>query len=670
MGFQGKAQRVRRAVVAVAAVAAVSSTVAARALDAGSLLAPVLGPAGPAAAGVTPFAAAGGGYAAFATGTVLHAGLAGAVAGLDFVSSTAATTAEPTTSPTRSELGRVALPVLPARGSYGAGTGLGVDVGLVPGLAAGLFGNAQASAPPSTSPVEQEAAPISLAPLVSLTPFRAGAQALSSPAACVLGSNLASGHGEAADLTLAGRSALQGLQIGTGPAAAGTGAQALSRSESRTAIVAGSEPGRLGLLAETSEVLGPLTLLAGTGNQTTVELRGPWALRVTADGRAGSVSYGPQGMAPAEAAVVVRNAAGAVVAQASAAQIASAGAGGVHLTVAGVGDIAVGEQPRTRGRTVAPAALGTSTEAAVDLVRVRLLGQDVRLGHMEAAVAVPSGGVTCPGLEVSVAPGGVTARPGADVGVTVRVHNPNEGTVSGLTVAGRMDADPGVAVAAAPAGSGNVVVPNGAAFRLSTPLGPGQTVELPGRVHVDAASGPGRLRFGASASGRYGDGPLAVAAAGAGATDGVAVTGPATPPGSQNPAVGKAPATAGAPAPAGGGGRKPTRLSAGVTGAAGSAASAAPAAPAPTVSAPAPAPAVEPAPAAPAPASGPAEAPAPAQAPPAAPAPEQTAAPSPRHRGGSTDRGRWAWGGAAAVFLVAVFGAAVTRLIGGAAPRP
>src|SRR5439155_112818 len=162
-----KAQRARRA-VAVAAVMAVASTTAARALDAGSLLAPVLGPLsgapGPAGA-VAPFSAPGGGYAAFATGTVLHAGLAGAVAGLDFVS----------------------------------------------------------------------------------------------------------GSSEAADLTIAGQGGIHGLWIGTGPGAAGTGAGALSRSESRTAVVPGSVSGRLGLMAETSEALGPLTLLAGTAGPTTVE---------------------------------------------------------------------------------------------------------------------------------------------------------------------------------------------------------------------------------------------------------------------------------------------------------------------------------------------------------------------------------------------------------------
>src|SRR5205085_7244094 len=99
----------------------------------------------------------------------------------------------------------------------------------------------------------------------------------------------------------------------------------------------------------------------------------------------------------------------AVVGQASAAQVRLAGGGGVHLAVAGGGEIVVGEQPRTRGRTIAPTALGTSTEAAVDLVRVRLLGQDVRLGHMEAAVAVPPAGVTCPGLGVTVTPDASTA---------------------------------------------------------------------------------------------------------------------------------------------------------------------------------------------------------------------------------------------------------------------
>ena len=76
---------------------------------------------------------------------------------------------------------------------------------------------------------------------------------------------------------------------------AGGATHPLSTSESRTAIVPGSTAGRLGLMGETSQLLGPVTLLAGTANQTTVEVKGQWLLRVSADGRTGAVSYGPQG---------------------------------------------------------------------------------------------------------------------------------------------------------------------------------------------------------------------------------------------------------------------------------------------------------------------------------------------------------------------------------------
>ena len=438
----------------------------------------------------------------------------------------------------------------------------------------------------------------------------------------------------------------------------------MSRSESRAVVVPGSTPGRLGLLSETVQVLGPITLLPGTPNQTTVELKGQWALRVTADGQAGSVSYSPQGVPADQAIVLVRNAAGSVLAQASTAQMKLAGSAGVRLDIPGVGEIVVGEQPRARGRSGAPQPSGTSAEAAVDLVRIRLLGQDVRLGHMEAAVAVPPAGVTCPGLEVSMTPDAASVAPGSHFGATVRVRNPNEGTVSGLTVASRMAADPGVAVDGGPASRDNVVAPNGAGFKLTTPLGPGQSVELPARVHVGPASGPGRVRLGASATGRYGDGPQAVPTAGDIAVEGVMVNGPAVTPPSpaiKNPVERNAPATAGASSPTGSGGRKPARASVGVSGAAGLAASAAPVTPTPTP-APAPEPPAPPA-AEPPPPPPPASAPVgPAPAPPAPPASDESAAT--KRTSNQSDRRRYGWAGAAAVLAVAVAAAAATRLTG------
>jgi len=654
MGELGKPRRIRRA-SALAAVFALSSTLAAQALDAGGLLAPILAPGtGGPAGSVAALQAPANGYSAFATGTIVHAGVGGSAgAMLDIVSSTAAATSAATGSPVNSEIGRVALPVLPAKGSYGQGLGIGVGIGLLPGVSTSLFGSSVAKAPPNNGPVEQEVAPVGVAPLAHAAPFRSKAQALSSAAACVLGSSLAYGQGNAADVSLVGLTALKGLSVGA------TGGAPTSRSESKTMVVPGSEPGRLGLMSETTQVLGPVTLLAGSPNATTIETKGQWVLRVTADGKNGSVTYGPQGVSPDQALVVIRNAAGMVIGQATAAQMKLAGSVGVRLNVAGVGDIVVAEQPRARGKMDAATTSGTRAEAAVDLVRVRVLGQDVRLGHMEAAVAVPATGITCPGLEVSMTPEAASVVPGADFGVKVKVRNPNEGTVSGLTVASHMAVDPGVAVDGGPASKDNVVPPNGPGFKLTTPLGPNQSIELPARVHVGAASGPGRIRLAGSANGHYGDGPLAVPAVGDIAIDGPLVTQPAKPaPGRPNiPVGGKGAATAASPT---GSGRKPARTSAGVSGAAGSAASAAPVAPAPTTPAPAAeAPAVEPAPVPPAPETAPGQVPAP-------PARTDEAAPRPKATAQRSERTRWAWGGAAAILLAAIAAAGVSRLLGGA----
>ncbi len=657
MGEQGKSRRIRRA-TALAGVFALSSTLAAQALDTGGLLAPILSPVtGGTARSVSPLLAAGNGYAAFATGTVLHAGVGGIGATLDVVSSTAAATSAANTTAINSELGRVALPVLPAKGSYGQGLGLGVGLGLLPGASTSLFGSAVATAPPNSSPVEQEAAPIQVGSMAHASPLRARAQALSSAGGCVLGSNLAYGQGNAADLTMVGLTGLKGLSVGA------SGAAPLSRSESKTVVVPGSEAGRLGLMGETSQVLGPVTLLAGTANATTIELKGQWVLRVTADGKNGSVSYAPRGTTGDETLVMVRNAAGTVVAQATASQMRLAGTVGLRLNIAGLGEIVIGEQPRARGKAGAPVTSGTSAAAAVDVVRIRLLGQDVRIGHMEAAVAVPAAGVTCPGLEVSMTPPVATVAPGADFGVKVKVRNPNEGTVSGLTVASRMAVDPGVAVAGGPPSKDNVVPPNGAGFKLTTPLGPNQSIELPGRVQVGAGSGPGRIRLGASANGHYGDGPLAVPTSGDIAIDGPLVTPPATPPAPGGPKVSiGGTATAGAPT---GGGRK-ARTSAGVAGAAGMAASAAPVTPAPTI-APAPPPAVAPPVVAPAPAD---PAPPPTAEPGAVPGRPSDAEQATRVPATDVDeRRRWGWGAAAAIFLIAVAAAGVSRFLGAGARR-
>jgi hypothetical protein len=222
-----------------------------------------------------------------------------------------------------------------------------------------------------------------------------------------------------------------------------------------------------------------------------------------------------------------------------------------------------------------------------------------------------------------------------------------------------MAVDPGITVDGGPASTDNLVPPNGAAFKLTTPLAAGQTVELPARIHVGSSSGPGRIRLGASASGHYGDGPLAVPTAGDVAVDGPLVSLVAPPGPTIRPVGGQAPPTGGGSTPAGRGGRQPARTSAGVTGTAGQAASAAPVPPASSTVPTAPAPG-EPTAPAPTPAP-PVTVTAPTQAP-SSPA-ERAATPAPK--GAPARHERRPWVGAATLLLLAVGAAVVARLAAG-----
>jgi hypothetical protein len=95
----------------------------------------------------------------------------------------------------------------------------------------------------------------------------------------------------------------------------------------------------------------------------------------------------------------------------------------VALAQTPVMDLRIGEAPRgfdtAGGARPYVAADGTAASAVVDILRVQLLtggpGEvlDVRIGHMEAAVTVPAGGVRCP-VPVSnepVDPGGSSPSP-------------------------------------------------------------------------------------------------------------------------------------------------------------------------------------------------------------------------------------------------------------------
>ncbi len=131
---------------------------------------------------------------------------------------------------------------------------------------------------------------------------------------------------------------------------------------------------------------------------------GETVLRARADGNPGgaALEYAAVGTDPA--APFLRITRGKDVVQLTSQEVL--GGRGKALAQTPVMDLRIGEAPRgfdtAGGSRPYVATDGTAAYAVVDLIRVQLLtggpGEmlDVRIGHMEAAVNVPAGGVHCP----------------------------------------------------------------------------------------------------------------------------------------------------------------------------------------------------------------------------------------------------------------------------------
>src|SRR5205823_4995266 len=173
----------------------------------------------------------------------------------------------------------------------------------------------------------------------------------------------------------------------------------------------------------------------------------------------------------------------------------------------GVAEIALGEDPRAIGGDAAssPTVLPSQASAAVDVVRVKLLGgalADVRVGHMEAAVAVPAGGVQCPGVNVVHTVDKPTVTPGQDFVYTVTVTNPNDCDLVHLKLVDTPSAAAGVLfkiLSATPTGAD---IGDGAATWPDLGnLDPGQTKTFTIKVKIPPESLPGKLKALARATG-------------------------------------------------------------------------------------------------------------------------------------------------------------------------
>lgn len=452
------------------------------------------------------------GHAGTTTGSVIHVGAANAgatqLAMIDEAYSASTFTSSAIAKTLLNEMGRVTSQALGVNSGFGRGSGL--EVGLAQEAAAEpqlSLQRAEAKSPPTTPLMEAKVGPVDLPPIATASALLGQAQSRAA-AACTTGVDLSFGRGYAADARLAGDLIQTVSPTPPAPAAA--------ESRSATRLIPQADPiktpagiARFGLQSETRQIIAPITI-----GPLTIKVGGEWVLRAVADGNGvGDVFYGPGTMEPTVPLLTILNG-GTVLRELVAGELF--GKTGLNVTIPGLVEIAIGEDPRAIGGATDSKPIETKTYAAgaVDVVRVKLLdgaGADVRVGHMEAAVAVPDGGILCGiGLQKKANPEKVKA--GDTFDWTITVSNPNDCILTALKVVDTISADTGIKWAVVGSNpKANTQTNTSVIWNDVGPLNPGASKDLVITVTVDKASGGGKFLDEAVATGVCG--PAAGAAA-------------------------------------------------------------------------------------------------------------------------------------------------------------
>lgn len=447
------------------------------------------------------------GHAGYATGTVIHADALEAggtrLADVEVAFSGATFTSGALGSAIPNEMARIVAPTLGAGAGYGRGSGLEIGAAVdASGENQVVLGKAEAKAPPSTTLVSEETGPVDVDPAAVASLLRGQAQSRA-VAACTTGVDLAFGLGYAADVGLLELAANEHLLESTATAPA----RAVSQSTSRTRLVpqqgASGPIAKFGLQSETRQTIAPVTFFDGTPNEFTLEFGGEFVLRATADGKSGSVFYGPGSVEPETPLLRVLNKAGEVIDQLTTQEIF--GKTGIEIEIADVAEIAVGEDPRAIGgdSDSAPTETATLASGAVDVARVRLLDQglDIRVGHLEAATAVPAGGIEC-GIGIAKGVDREVVKPGEEFTWTVTVSNPNDCVLRQVKVVDTISTTPGILYSILSSDpKADSTTANSLTWNDIGPINPGQKKDLLIRMRVTPDSGGGRFLDEAVATG-------------------------------------------------------------------------------------------------------------------------------------------------------------------------
>lgn len=464
----------------------------------------------------------GGAFAGFATGTAFHTDPSLSTdnegesfgAAFDLAQSDAGHASAPTAGIT-DELGRASLPALAAGHSFARGRGI-EPPSFLADFNLGDFDPepVEAAAPPSTGPVEKQTQPPVELDFVKADSFEAKAQARAIPGGCVIGDDLARGAGSASDtgVDLDGDfddedDPILSVSIDDPPPP-----RAVSQSTSRVLLGDQVAPGRFGLVAETRQTIAPVSFGIPGGDTFTLEVGGEYVLRAAADGAEGEVSFGPEGAGDGRpAGRLFRE--GKLIGNLDMGDVVPLRQGTETVAL-----LVIGDDPRRIGGKSGddPVEEPNRVGAAADVATVEIIdsGEQVRVGHMEAAVVVPDGGIPCPGITVTKQSRPATVTAGKPFDFTITVANPNDCELRDLRVTDVATTPVGVVWKVTTTLPRATLAPDGAlAFANLGALKAGESTTIRINAESAAVSAPGTITNRATATGLCRKAAMAGAAA-------------------------------------------------------------------------------------------------------------------------------------------------------------
>ncbi|HVW31538.1 MAG TPA: hypothetical protein VHL53_03265 [Acidimicrobiia bacterium] len=376
---------------------------------------------------------------------------------------------------------------------------------------------ADSSAPPTGDPVVRESQ-ADLTPLTRADALRSEASARAVPTGCVIGREIARGAASADQTDIADTDPSPNSTKPLLSLSADTPPRAVSQSTSIVHLTPiPGRPGRFGAVAETRQTIAPVTFgLPGSNDKYTIEVGGEWVLRAAADGTQGVASLQAEKSDNQDRPVLRLINGKEVLTEADLPRLGDRT--GIFLDGQPIGDIRIGGEARALNGPPesTPVESGVRVAAAADVVVVRLFEPqaELRIGHMEVALAVPAGGIPCPGIAMTKTANPASVAPGQTFKWNIEVANPNDCLLEGVKVTDTPVSSAGVdwkALASLPRARRSLI---GGRLDFDTlaPLDTGQRNALEIDAEVEPDSAPGTISNRAVAVGTCGDTPMAGAA--------------------------------------------------------------------------------------------------------------------------------------------------------------